>query len=184
MCAWRIYVALWRRNYLTNYECPPPPNPVEQDFKSYLDILSLWTGRSCCAKCCRVWNCQKTSGTYRLVSSYFPTCREKPEYHNFGNTDRANLRSCIVSAVLSRNLFLISHLCAYYVETIILWGTSFTRTTNSSCLPLRNMLSPILAESRRKFFAFVPRSYSHSVTFVMQIISTLADRSSQLCTYW
>lgn len=162
----------------------PPPNPVEQDFKSCLDILSLWTGRSWCAKCCRVWNCQKTSGTYRFVSIYFPTCREKPKYHHFGNVDvktREVAQSVLYWAVICFSL-------AVYARTtlklLFYGGRSFTRTTNSSCLPLRNLLSPILAESRRKFFAFVPRSYRHAVTFVMKIISTLADRSSQLCTYW
>jgi len=68
ICARRIHVALQKELYDTLW-IPPPP--VEQDFKSCLGILSLWTCRSCCAKCCRVWNCHKTSGTYRLVSSYF-----------------------------------------------------------------------------------------------------------------
>ena len=133
---------LCRRNYMTHYESPHPPlNKTSNHVQAYFHCEPAAHAVPNAVECEIVTKHPERTGWFPVT---FPTstCREKPKYHHFGNTDRENLKSCTVSAVLNRYLFLISRLYTHYVETIILSGRNFTRTINSSYLPLRNMLSP------------------------------------------
>lgn len=81
---------------MTNYESSHRLNKTSNHVQTYFHCEPAAHAVPNAVECEIIRKHPERAGWFSVT---FPTCREKPKYHNFGNTDRENLKSCTVSAL-------------------------------------------------------------------------------------